>query len=83
MRPVPKLLEDNEPMTQRLPDAVKAARGTLRPCRSNSDAPRPETVAELPAPRWLDRTGRDYWRLITREMARMGYLAPRDVAATN
>jgi P27 family predicted phage terminase small subunit len=47
---------------KRLPTAMKAAKGTLQPCRTNDDEPNYIALSELPdPPEYLSQTGRDVY----------------------
>ena len=56
----------------RLPDSLKAARGTLRPCRTNPRAPKAEAGVPPRPPRHLPDAERAVWRELARQVGPEG-----------
>lgn len=58
---------------KRLPEAIRAARGTLQRCRTNAEAPK-GTDGEPPMPDRLDERERRMWATIVPNLAALGVL---------
>jgi len=61
----------------RIPSALKALRGTLQPCRSNPDEPKPP-VGVPPAPEHLDDVERRRYEVIGADLVRDAILTLQD-----
>ncbi|MEI6226913.1 MAG: hypothetical protein WCS72_19405 [Deltaproteobacteria bacterium] len=65
----------------RLPDAVKAARGTLQPCRVNKHAPKADPVTIGEPPRHLMPDECDAWRELAEALNPMRVATCSDMLA--
>jgi phage terminase small subunit len=62
-----------------LPTAVKAARGTLQKCRTNTSEPVLSAPSEFDPPKDLKGAGRAYWVANIRELVEKGVLRDADM----
>lgn len=70
----------SKPGPKPLPTAVKAARGTLQPCRTVPDEPR-VIVTRPPVPTGLDATERRAWDRFAADTVRLGVLSEDNLSA--
>ena len=66
--------------TRPLPTAIKAARGTLRKCRTNSEEPQLAAPNSLEPPADLKGKGRDEWKRLIKDLTDKGVLRDADMS---
>lgn len=63
------------------PTALKVLKGTLQPCRTNPDEPKPTLVDRLPPPRDLPKTSRRAWTYLVKHLSVLRVVTEGDIPA--